>query len=294
MKNLFDIRDRVVVITGGTGVLGKAIAAHLAEEGAKVVILGRKAEVGNAIVADIKAKGGEAMFLTTDVMDRSKLEQNLADILKAYGRVDALLNAAGGNMPGATIGPDGTFFDLKIEEFQRVLELNLTGTVLPTQVFLKPMVEQKKGVIVNFSSMAAFRPMTRVAGYAAAKAGISNYTAFMATEVAKKFGEVRRGHPRERHRPRLLPDRTEPHTADQPRRFVDAARTGRHPPDSFRPHGTSRGAVRNHPVPHQRRFQLRDGYRGRGRRRIQCICHVILKKQYRYDTLRTNLALVWA
>lgn len=189
MKNLFDIRDRVVVITGGTGVLGKAIAAHLAEEGAKVVILGRKAEVGNAIVADIKAKGGEAMFLTTDVMDRSKLEQNLADILKAYGRVDALLNAAGGNMPGATIGPDGTFFDLKIEEFQRVLELNLTGTVLPTQVFLKPMVEQKKGVIVNFSSMAAFRPMTRVAGYAAAKAGISNYTAFMATEVAKKFGE---------------------------------------------------------------------------------------------------------
>ena len=189
MKNLFDIRDRVVVITGGTGVLGKAIAAYLAEEGAKVVILGRKAEVGNAIVADIKAKGGEAMFLTTDVMDRSKLEQNLADILKAYGRVDALLNAAGGNMPGATIGPDGTFFDLKIEEFQRVLELNLTGTVLPTQVFLKPMVEQKKGVIVNFSSMAAFRPMTRVAGYAAAKAGISNFTAFMATEVAKKFGE---------------------------------------------------------------------------------------------------------
>ena len=169
--------------------MGKAIAAHLAEEGAKVVILGRKAEVGNAIVADIKAKGGEAMFLTTDVMDRSKLEQNLADILKTYGRVDALLNAAGGNMPGATIGPDGTFFDLKIEEFQRVLELNLIGTVLPTQVFLKPMVEQKKGVIVNFSSMAAFRPMTRVAGYAAAKAGISNYTAFMATEVAKKFGE---------------------------------------------------------------------------------------------------------
>ena len=189
MKNLFDIRDRVVVITGGTGVLGKAIADHLAEEGAKVVILGRKAEVGNAIVADIKAKGGEAMFLSNVVMDRSILEQNLADFLKTYGRVDALLNAAGGNMPGATIGPDGTFFDLKIEEFQRVLELNLTGTVLPTQVFLKPMVDQNNGVIVNFSSMAAFRPMTRVAGYAAAKAGISNYTAFMATEVAKKFGE---------------------------------------------------------------------------------------------------------
>lgn len=189
MKNLFSVKNQVVVITGGTGVLGRAIAVHLAEEGARVVILGRKAEVGNAIVEDIKKNGGEAMFLTTDVMNREALEQNLADILTAYGRVDALLNAAGGNMPGATIAPDGNFFDLKLEDFQRVLELNLVGTVLPTQVFLKPMVEQQKGAIVNFSSMAAFRPMTRVCGYASAKAGISNFTAYMATEVAKKFGE---------------------------------------------------------------------------------------------------------
>ena len=189
MKNLFDIKGQVVVITGGTGVLGKAIAIHLAEEGAKVVILGRKAEVGNALVNEIKQKGGEAMFLTTDVMNRNALEQNLTDTLATYGRVDALLNAAGGNMPGATIAPTGTFFDLKVEEFQKVLELNLLGTVLPTQVFLKPMVNQKKGAIVNFSSMAAFRPLTRVCGYAAAKAGISNFTAYMATEVAKKFGE---------------------------------------------------------------------------------------------------------
>ena len=189
MKNLFDIKHRVVVITGGTGVLGRAIALHLAEEGAKVVILGRKAEVGHALAADIKAAGGEALFLTTDVTDRARLEQNLSDILAAYGRIDALLNAAGGNMPGATIAPTGTIFDLKTEEFQRVLELNLTGTVLPTQVFLRPMVEQKRGAIVNFSSMAAFRPLTRVAGYAAAKAGISNFTAFMAAEVARKFGE---------------------------------------------------------------------------------------------------------
>ena len=189
MKNLFDIKDNVVVITGGTGVLGRAIAIHLADQGAKVVIMGRKAEVGNAIVEEIKENGGEAMFLVTDVMNREILEQNLADILAAYGRVDALLNAAGGNIPGATVAPTGTFFDLKIEEFQRVLDLNLTGTVLPTQVFLKPMVEQNKGAIVNFSSMAAFRPMTRVCGYAAAKAGISNFTAYMATEVAKKFGE---------------------------------------------------------------------------------------------------------
>jgi len=189
MNRLFDITGKVVVITGGTGILGKAIAKYLALEGAKVVILGRRAEAGNAIVADIKAAGGEAMFLTTDVMKQDVLEQNLADIVAAYGRVDSLLNAAGGNMPGATISPDGTFFDLKPEEFQRVLDLNLTGTVIPSQVFLKQMVKQGEGNIVNFSSMAAFRPMTRVAGYAAAKAGISNFTAFLATEVAKKFGE---------------------------------------------------------------------------------------------------------
>ena len=145
MKNLFDVKDHVVVITGGTGVLGKAIATYLAEQGAKVVILGRKAEVGNAIVEDIKAKGGEAMFLTTNVLDEAVLEQNLKDILDKYGKVDALLNAAGGNMPGATIGPNGNFFDLKVDEFQKVLNLNLTGTVLPTQVFLKPMVAQGKG-----------------------------------------------------------------------------------------------------------------------------------------------------
>lgn len=189
MNELFSVKDQVVVITGGTGVLGRCIAKYLAKEGAKVVIMGRKAEVGNEIVNDIKAQGGEAMFLVTDVMNVAKVEENLQDILKAYGRVDALLNAAGGNMPGATIAPTGNFFDLDPEQFKRVLDLNLTGTVIPTQVFLKPMVEQGKGSIVNFSSMAAFRPMTRVCGYAAAKAGISNFTAFMANEVATKFTE---------------------------------------------------------------------------------------------------------
>ena len=183
------IKDHVVVITGGTGVLGRAIAKYLAGEGAKVVILGRKKEVGDAIVADIVAAGGEACFMVTDVLNRELLERNCAEILERYGRVDALLNAAGGNMPGATIPPDRTFFDLDPAQFQTVLDLNLTGTVIPTQVFLRPMVEQGRGAIVNFSSMAAFRPMTRVCGYAAAKAGISNFTAYMATECARKFGE---------------------------------------------------------------------------------------------------------
>ena len=187
MTNLFDITGRVVVITGGTGVLGACIGEYLAEQGAKVVIMGRRKEEGEAIVKKITDKGGEACFMVTNVMDTAVVEQNCADILARYGRVDALLNAAGGNMPGATIAPTGNFFDLKVDEFQKAVNLNLTGTVIPTQVFLRPMVEAGKGAIVNFSSMAAFRPMTRVCGYAAAKAGISNFTAFLANEVATKF-----------------------------------------------------------------------------------------------------------
>ncbi|MBO5467543.1 MAG: SDR family oxidoreductase [Prevotella sp.] len=189
MNNLFNIKDNVTVITGGTGVLGRAIAKYLALEGAKVIILGRKEEVGNAIVEEITKEGGCCEFMKTDVMDKAVVQQNCDDIIAKYGRIDTLLNAAGGNMPGATITPDQTFFDLQSEQFEKVLNLNLTGTVIPTQIFLKPMVAQGKGSIINFSSMAAFRPMTRVCGYAAAKAGISNFTAYMATECAKKFGE---------------------------------------------------------------------------------------------------------
>lgn len=189
MSNLFNIKDYVVVITGGTGILGRCIAKYLALEGAKVIILGRKEEVGKKIADDIVAAGGQCEFMKTDVMNQALVEKNCNDILAKYGKVDTLLNAAGGNMPGATIGPEDNFFNLKAEEFQTVLNLNLTGTVIPTQVFLKPMVKQGKGSVINFSSMAAFRPMTRVCGYAAAKAGISNFTAFMATECAKKFGE---------------------------------------------------------------------------------------------------------
>ena len=189
MNSLFNIKDYVVVLTGGTGVLGRAIAKYLTLEGAKVAIMGRKEDVGHAIVDDICKAGGEASFYKTDVMDQTMVEQNCQDILDRYGRIDTLLNAAGGNQPGATITPDQTFFDLDAAQFQKVLNLNLTGTVIPTQVFLKPMVEAGKGSIINFSSMAAFRPMTRVCGYAAAKAGISNFTAYMATECAKKFGE---------------------------------------------------------------------------------------------------------
>ena len=191
MENLFDITGNVTVITGGTGVLGRAIARYLACNGARVVILGRKEDVGRQIVGDIEAAGpsGSIEFMQTDVLNKDVVERNYRDIMERYGRVDTLINAAGGNMPGATIPPDKTFFDLDTAEFEKVLSLNLTGTVIPTQVFLRAMAGQGTGSVINFSSMAAFRPMTRVCGYAAAKAGISNFTAFMATECARKFGE---------------------------------------------------------------------------------------------------------
>ncbi len=195
MQSLFNIQDNVTVITGGTGVLGRAIAKYLALEGAHVIILGRKEQVGRQIVDNVcealaeAPSGGSIDFMKTDVLNREMVQQNCCAILQRFGRIDTLLNAAGGNMPGATIAPDKTFFDLDPAQFQTVLDLNLTGSVIPTQVFLRPMAEQGRGVVINFSSMAAFRPMTRVCGYAAAKAGISNFTAYMATECARKFGE---------------------------------------------------------------------------------------------------------
>lgn len=185
--SLFDIKDQVVVITGGTGVLGRAIGSHLAHEGAKVVLLGRRKDVGEELVEDIRKQGGHATFMVCDVTDIEAVNQVRDEVVRLYGRVDALLNAAGGNMPGATIPPGKTLFDVQVEEFQRVLNVNLTGTLIPTQAFLKPMTEAGHGSIVNFSSMAAFRPLSRVMGYAAAKAGISNLTAFLANEVASKF-----------------------------------------------------------------------------------------------------------
>lgn len=189
MANLFCVKDKVVLITGGAGILGSAIAGYLAEEGAKIVILDRAVEIGKQLVAGIKAKGGDASFYLTDVLNKETLEQNKKDILSIYGRIDALLNAAGGNMAGATIPPEKTVFDLDIDAFRKVVDLNLFGTVLPTMVFAEVMAKQKEGAIVNFSSESALRPLTRVVGYGAAKAAISNLTKYLAGELAIKFGE---------------------------------------------------------------------------------------------------------
>ena len=180
MKNLFDIRGRVVVVTGGAGILGRSICEYLAEQGAKVVVLDRDEQSGEALAASIREKGGEALFLVTDVLNREVLVTNREAILAKYGQIDILLNAAGGNMGGATIAPDKSFLDLEIDAFKKVVDLNLFGTVLPTTVFGEAMT-------VNFCSESALRPLTRVVGYGAAKAAIGNYTKYMAAELAMKF-----------------------------------------------------------------------------------------------------------
>lgn len=184
----FDLTGRVAVVTGGTGVLGGALARGLAAAGAKVGILGRRTEKAEAVAESIRAEGGEALPLTADVQDRAQLETARDAVLGAWGRVDILVNGAGGNRPDATVVGDLTFFGLTQEALEGVLNLNLLGTVLPSQVFGEAMVGGGQGSIINISSMAAQRPLTRVVGYGAAKAALDNFTKWLAVELAHKHG----------------------------------------------------------------------------------------------------------
>lgn len=188
MKNLFDVKGKVVVITGGSGILGKGIAEYLSEQGAKIAILDRNEDIGKAQTEAMNAKGGETAFFLSDVMNKEVLEQNKEAVLARFGQVDVLLNAAGGNMPGATIPPDKTFLDLQLDAFQKVVDLNLFGTILPTMVFVPELAKQGNGCIVNFASESALRPLTRVVGYGCAKSAVVNFTKYMSAELAQKFG----------------------------------------------------------------------------------------------------------
>jgi Dehydrogenases with different specificities (related to short-chain alcohol dehydrogenases) len=189
MNELFSLKGKVIILTGGYGILGACMAKHLAKEGANVVILGRDTEKGEALAKEITSEGNSALYLYSDVMKKDILTQNKVDIMKAYGKIDVLVNLAGGNMAGATIPPDKTVFDLDIDAFRSVVDLNLFGTVLPTIVFAEVMVQQKKGSIINISSESSLRPLSRVVGYGTAKAAVNNFTQYMAGELAIKFGE---------------------------------------------------------------------------------------------------------
>ena len=189
--NLFDLSGRVVVMTGATGVLGKSISSYLALQGARIAILVRERSTlaGEALAEDIRAKGGDAASFVADVMDKASLEAVYDKVMEKYGRVDVLMNAAGGNMPAATVSPDKTIFDLDTDAVKAVSDLNLFGTILPTMVFAKAMAQQKSGSIINFASESALRPLTRVAGYGVAKAAVVNWTKYLCAEMAMKFGE---------------------------------------------------------------------------------------------------------
>ncbi len=186
--NLFSLEGKTAVVTGGTGVLGGAIAKGLAQAGATVAILGRREAKAQEVAEALQKEGLRAIATPADVLDRESLEAARAALLAQTGQIDILFNVAGGNMPDATVFGDLSFFDLEQEALTNVMKLNMNGTVLPSQVFGETMVKAGTGSIVNISSMAAQKPLTRVIGYAAAKAAIDNFTKWLAVDLAQKHG----------------------------------------------------------------------------------------------------------
>lgn len=194
----FDLSDKTAVVTGGAGVLCAAMCRALAAAGAKVAVLDLNAKAAEALAAEICSSGvestpkGQAIGVTCNVLDKASLEAAAQSVLEKFGRADILVNGAGGNKPAATTNPEQSFFDLPADALRWVFELNLMGTILPSQVFGKLMAEQNSGVILNISSMNAFRPLTRIAAYSAAKAGVSNFTQWLAVHMAQEYSpEIR-------------------------------------------------------------------------------------------------------
>jgi NAD(P)-dependent dehydrogenase (short-subunit alcohol dehydrogenase family) len=183
---MYDFAGRTVVFTGGTGVLGRVMVRALAGCGASVCVLARDPKKAEAMFAEV---GGAGRVLITpgDATKRDELERAAESIVAEFGRVDALVNGAGGNDPRATTRPDLSFFDLPEEALRFVFELNLLGTIFPCQVFGRRMAAQGEGVVLNVSSMSAFRPLTRVLTYSAAKAGVNSFTQWLAVHLATEY-----------------------------------------------------------------------------------------------------------
>lgn len=188
MNDLFSVRGKIILMSGATGVLGSEIAKSLAGQGARLLILGRNPDKVNHLVTEIVSTGSKAFPFIADVTKEEQLEEVFKNIDKAFGKLDVLINAAGGNLPGAVIQPDQEFTEASTEELKKVMELNYLGTFLPTKVFLPLFLTDKKGSIINISSMTAQRPLTRVLGYGSAKAAIDNLTQWLAVEFCNKYG----------------------------------------------------------------------------------------------------------
>ncbi len=187
LEQLFDLAHRVAVITGGGGILCGEIARALGRLGVRVVVMSRSLQSTQRVADEITAAGGVALALSCDVRDRPALERACEAVLDRFGRVDILINGAGGNRPQATTTPDLPFFDLPADALREVFDLNLMGTLLACQVFGQPMAAQGEGCILNISSMGAFRPLTRISAYSAAKAAVNNFTQWLAVYMAQEY-----------------------------------------------------------------------------------------------------------
>ena len=182
------MKPQVIIITGGSGTIGKALTEGLARAGHRVIILDRQAERGRANALAYTAQGLNVQCVSGDVLNEADMERTAAEVMTAAGRIDVLVNCAGGNQRGATIMPDESFFATDTEAFRRVTELNFLGSVIPSRYYGKHMAAAGNGSIINVSSMAALTPITRVAGYSASKAAITNFTRWLAVELAHKHG----------------------------------------------------------------------------------------------------------
>lgn len=188
-----DLKGKVIVVTGGTGILGNAFNTALAEAGAVVGILGRNKEVAEARACEIKKNGGVAVPLIADVLKEDQLADAKTEMIETFGKIDGLINAAGGNMADAVVQPGSDIFDLNIHALRQVVDLNLFGTLLPTQIFGKAITETAgRGSIVNISSVSAHKTLTRVLGYSLAKSAIESYTKWFAVELAERYGDALR------------------------------------------------------------------------------------------------------
>jgi len=189
MSSLFDVKGKVIAITGGGGILCGEMARALGQAGAKIAVLDLIEAAAARIAEEIKAKGGTAIGMTCNVLDKASIEQAQKKVLAQFGRVDVLINGAGGNKKEATTSPEVPFFDLPAEAVRFVFDLNFLGTLLPTQVFGKAMAERGSGVILNISSMNAIRPLTKIPAYSAAKAAVSNFTQWLAVHLCQNYSK---------------------------------------------------------------------------------------------------------
>ncbi len=190
MEPNFSLAGKVIVVTGGTGVLGGAFVEGIAVAGGIVGILGRNEKIANERANAINQKGGQALALIADVTNESQLEAACQQMLTAFGKIDGLVNAAGGNIPNAVVQPNQDVFELNFQALQEVMQLNLMGTVMPTQVFGKAIKKNGSGSIVNISSVVSQLAITKVLGYSMAKSAIDSYTQWFALELANRFGDA--------------------------------------------------------------------------------------------------------